>query len=63
MNAHPTPEHIMQIGLGFWPAKVLLSAVELDLFSVLGESAKSGDELGSDLGLHPRSRIDFFEGV
>jgi hypothetical protein len=30
------PSHIMEVGVGFWPAKTLLSAVELDLFSLLG---------------------------
>ena len=25
-----TPEHIMQVGLGFWASKTLLSAVELE---------------------------------
>jgi hypothetical protein len=28
----------MDVGMGFWPSKTLLSAVELDLFSHLGES-------------------------
>ena len=30
MNEHPTPEGIMQLGLGFWGSKTLLSANELD---------------------------------
>jgi hypothetical protein len=25
-----TPEAILQVGLGFWPSKVLLSAVEME---------------------------------
>ena len=29
----PTPEHLLQIGTGFWASKVLLSAVELELFT------------------------------
>jgi hypothetical protein len=63
MNAQPTPAHIMQIGLGFWPSKILLSAVELDLFSALGDTGKSGVALGDELGLHPRSRFDFFDAL
>ncbi len=35
MNA-ATPEHIMQVGLGFWESKTLLSAVELGVFSTPG---------------------------
>ncbi len=30
------PSHIMQVGMGFWPSKTLLSAVELELFTQLG---------------------------
>ena len=30
------PSHIMQVGMGFWPSKTVLSAVELQLFTHLG---------------------------
>ena len=33
-----TPEAILQLGLGFWGSKTLLSAVELGLFTELAES-------------------------
>ena len=29
------PSHIMQIGMGFWATKVLLSAVNLELFTLI----------------------------
>jgi hypothetical protein len=45
--------------MGFWPAKVLLSAVELGLFSALGTSPKTAEELRTALGLHPRAVPDF----
>ena len=32
-----SPARIMEVGMGFWPAKVLLSAVELRLFTELGD--------------------------
>jgi hypothetical protein len=32
-----TPEHITQVGLGFWASKTLLSAVELGVFSTLAD--------------------------
>lgn len=63
MTALPTPEHIMQIGMGFWPSKILLSAVELDVFSTLGEGTMTANELGDTLGLHQRSRYDFFDAL
>jgi hypothetical protein len=31
----PSPERIMQIGLGFWASKTLLSAVEIEVFTQL----------------------------
>ena len=40
-----TPERIMQVGMAFWPAKTLLSAVELGLFTALGDGAMTGAEL------------------
>jgi hypothetical protein len=36
-----TPDAIMQLGLGFWGSKTLLSAVELGLFAELAASANS----------------------
>ena len=37
MAEHPTPEGILQLGLGFWGSKTLLSAVELGVFAELGK--------------------------
>jgi predicted O-methyltransferase YrrM len=54
-----TPQRILEIGMGFWPAKVLLSAVEVGVFSVLGTSAKTAQELRAEIGLHPRAIPDF----
>ena len=31
----PTPDHILQLGLGFWASEILLSAVEMGLFTEL----------------------------
>ena len=45
------PSHIMQVGMGFFASKTVLSAVELELFTVLGAGALSGQELGGRLGL------------
>jgi len=50
------PSHIMQIGMGFWPAKVLLSAVRLKLFTVLGEGPKSTGEIKERLDLQTSTR-------
>lgn len=57
----PTPAGIMQLGLGFWASKTLLSAVELGLFSALAAGPLGKDELAAQLGLHPRSARDFLD--
>jgi hypothetical protein len=60
----PTPDRIMQLGLGFWGSKALLSAVELKLFAALAEAGPlDAEELRDRLGLHPRSARDFFDAL
>jgi hypothetical protein len=51
----------METGMAFWPAKVLLSAVELGVFTELGTWARTGEELRQALQLHPRANPDFFD--
>ncbi len=46
-----TPDGIMQLGLGFWGSKTLLSAVELGLFTELASGPLEGEELRQRLGL------------
>ena len=63
MNAQPSPELIMQVGMGFWASKTLLSAVELELFTVLGNERLGATEIGERLALHPRSVSDFLDAL
>jgi hypothetical protein len=63
MSAQPTPEKILQTGLAFWPAKTLLSAIEMGLFTELARGAQSFDLLSGRLGLHPRSARDFLDAL
>lgn len=58
-----SPARIMEVGMGFWPAKVLLSAVELQLFTALGGKAMTGAELQHELQLHSRANPDFFDAL
>ena len=59
----PTPERLLQIGTGFWASKVLLSAVELELFTVLAERPETLAGISSRIGLHPRSARDFLDAL
>jgi len=63
MEHGPSPEHVLQIGMGFFASKTLLSAVELELFTVLGSQPMTGPEIGDRLGLHPRSLFDFLDAL
>jgi hypothetical protein len=57
----PSPEHIMQIGTGFWASKTLLSAVEMGVFTELVRKPEDLETLRGRLGLHPRSAGDFLD--
>lgn len=63
MNAPVTPDNIMQLGLGFWASKTLLSAVELGVFTELAKEPLSVEALGERLKLHPRSAHDFLDAL
>ena len=63
MDAKPDPSYIMQTATAFWASKVLLTAVELDLFSTLAENGMTASQLGDALGLHPRGTYDFFDAL
>lgn len=59
----PTPEHILQVGFGFWASKTLLSAIEIEVFTELAKHSLPLSELQGRLGLHPRSARDFFDAL
>src|SRR5262245_20235100 len=63
MSTTQDPGPILQTAFAFWSSKVLLTAVELGLFSQLGDRRLTGDELGTELGIHPRGRSDFFDAL
>jgi hypothetical protein len=52
----PDPSHIMQVGMGFWASKVLLSAVRLKLFTFLGQGGKRTNDIKEHLQLQTSTR-------
>src|ERR1051325_3079745 len=58
-----TPDRIMQLGLGFWGSKTLLSAVELGLFTELAAGPLNADEIAVRLQIHLRSVRDFLDAL
>ena len=62
-NTAVTPDNIMQVGLGFWASKTLLSAVELGLFTELALGPLTAEGVGERLQLHPRALRDFLDAL
>jgi hypothetical protein len=63
MDSTIEPSRILETGFGFWGSKVLLTAVELEVFTELGDRSMTGEALGEALGLHPRGIWDFFDAL
>ncbi len=55
------PSKIMQIGMGFWASKTLLTAVNMELFTHLAKGELSGKDIKTKLGLHDRGLYDFLD--
>ena len=58
-----TPEKIMHLGMAFWGSKTLLSAVELEIFTILATGPMDAETLRKRLDLHERSALDFFDAL
>lgn len=56
-----SPDRIFQTGFAFWPAKTLLSAVEMELFTELARHPEPLETLAARLGLHRRGARDFLD--
>ena len=63
MSTTLTPDHIMEVGMGFLASKTLLSAIELELFTVLGDASLTASETTAKLGLHERSHLDLLDAL
>jgi hypothetical protein len=62
-EAELDPSQIMQVGMGFFGSRTLLTAVELGLFTHLGAGKLTGDEIRQRLGLHERAVPDFTDAL
>jgi hypothetical protein len=56
-----TPDRVLQIGMGFWAAKALQSAVELGVFTRLAKGPMRRGPLAAALNLHARAARDFLD--
>lgn len=55
------PSKIMQVGMGFWASKTLLTAVKMELFTHLAITPLSGSEIKLQLCLNERGLYDFLD--
>jgi hypothetical protein len=62
-DASLSPAPILQLGMAFWGSKLLLSAVELGVFSILAQGPKTGRQIEAVLGLAPRGTFDFLDAL
>ena len=55
------PSHIMQIGMGFFASKTLLTAVKLELFTLLAKRPLSAKEIKFEICMNERGLYDFLD--
>jgi hypothetical protein len=63
VNASESAAAILDIAYGFRSSKALLTAIELDVFSVLGNRVLDLEELTSSLRIHKRGARDFLDAL
>ncbi|MFB7677893.1 methyltransferase [Kitasatospora purpeofusca] len=57
------PFDVMFTGWSFFRSKLLNAAMDLEVFSTLGDGSLSGTELADRTGLHPRGAQDFLDAM
>jgi hypothetical protein len=59
----PTPDRIIEIGQAYRASKTLLSAVELQIFTILASGPLDVASLSEKAGLHERAARDFLDAL
>ncbi len=59
----PSPQSVLEIGCGYRASKVLLSAIELDIFTILSDQPLDATALVQRIGIHDRGARDFFDAL
>jgi precorrin-6B methylase 2 len=58
-----SPSHILNVGLGFWASKTLLTAVKLELFTKLAFRPLTAKEIKHEICLNERGLYDFLDAL
>ena len=62
-SEHPRTDRLFEIGSAYRQAKVLLSAVELGVFSALASGPLDATDLANCIRVHNRAARDFFDAL
>ena len=54
---------LIELAFSFWRTRVLYAAVDLDVFTALGEEPLSRDELALRCGMHERAAAEFLDAL
>ena len=54
---------IVNLGLGYWGSRVLMTAIELGVFATLAAGCADLESLEKTFGLHPRAARDFLDAL
>lgn len=57
------PQHLLESGMAFWSSRLILTAVECGVFTVLSDGPMSGSELTEALGWYPRAAGDVLDAL
>src|SRR5215813_3690364 len=63
MDSYPRADRIDQLAFAFIASKVLLSPIELGLFTELAKGLLDAEEIRKRLALHPRGVRDFLDAL
>lgn len=65
MNDSPqlNPGKIIQVGMGFWASKTLLTATKIGLFTFLAQDAQSQEVIRKEFAFHGRGLNDFLDAL
>lgn len=58
-----TADRLLDIGTAYRRAQVLLSAIEVDLFTAVADQPLDADSLARSVGFHERAARDFFDAL
>ncbi|MFG1603153.1 methyltransferase dimerization domain-containing protein [Actinoplanes sp. NPDC049265] len=59
----PGLDSLLSVATGFMAARTLLAAVELGVFTLLGDGPRTGARIAGEAGLHARATADFLDSL